>query len=161
MNAPVFIEPSLSSAHRAAVEEANCWRGRCVNLFARGERIVSEALIAFHGHAKLPMLTSQRLDRLSKALDDKPRTAKALAAFGDLADVRNVIVHGESRVFIDVNGKWLLHLTWFDRTGNVQRVIDQAEGEKLVRQVHQCVQRLGSLLAPSSQTPGRAGTPCA
>jgi len=160
MNMVASIE-SLKSAHRAAVERANCWRGRCVNLFARGERVISQALLASPQGAKLPMLNSQRLDRLSKASVDKPRLSKALAEFGELADVRNIIVHGESRVYIDVNEQWLLRFECIGRTGASQRSIDQAEGEKLVRQIHKSVQRLEGLLSPNLRTPDRASSSCA
>jgi hypothetical protein len=157
MNAPVSFEHTLTTAHREAIEHVNCWRGRCVNQFARGERLISEALLTAIPGAKLPMLLGQRVDKLAKLVEAKPKSAKAVEAFRGLGSLRNAIVHGDGSVFIDGQGRWLLQLTFVAGNALVQETVNKVDADRLLRKIQQCVQRLGTQLKANSQTPGPTG----
>ena len=159
MNAPVSFEHTLTTAHRDAIEHANCWRGRCVNQFARGERLISEALLTAVPGAKLPMLLGQRVDKLAKLVEAKPKSANAIETFRGLGSIRNAIVHGDGSVFIDGQGRWLLQLTFVAGNALVQETVNELEADRLLREIQQCVQRLGTQLKANSRTPDRAGRP--
>lgn len=159
MNAPVSIEPTLCPIHRVAIEQANCWRGRCVNHFARGELILGEALLASPNPRLLPMLLSQRLSRLEGMIKSDAKKITALEGFKLEIDDRNAIVHGAGKVTVDEEGRWCLALHVLDRSGRNQLHISQAESEERARRLKSAVDRLRSALELNSRTPGPSGTP--
>lgn len=138
----------LHEAHRRAIDDANRWRGKCVNHFARGELLIGKALAARDDSKPLPMLLSQRISRLSAMLGDQPKATVALDQFQQLSSHRNAVVHGSGKVFVDVEGKWLLTLELLDRSGasRLQLVKDEAEAHaKLLKAT---VDRLSAALRP-------------
>ena len=147
MNAPVNIQLSLIDAHRQAIESANCWRGRTVNLFARGELIIAQALLAEKDGKALPMLLSQRISRLSRSVAADMKKAAALNAFEQLSPDRNAIVHGSGSVYVDRDGKWLLTLHAVDRTGSVEQSVSQSDAEAKVRAFKSTIDRLAAAFA--------------
>ena len=146
MNALADIFLPLKEAHQEAVGLANCWRGRCVNLFAKGERIIGEALRKHDPDKPLPMLLSQRVAKLTALLSTDCKKTSALKAFAAEADQRNAIVHGDGKVFVDRYGQWLLTLHALDRSGSVSRQVAQAEGDQQLRNLKSVVDRLAALL---------------
>ncbi len=130
-----------------------------MNLFARGERVVTHALSATEKPVKLPQLLGQKLDKLAKNRTNCPVVLKAIEDFRDCIELRNIIVHNEGRVFADLKGGWILQFE--DWSGKILRRISNDEGEELRRVVQQAVDRLGSRLAVSSRTPDRVDTPSA
>jgi hypothetical protein len=159
MTAHVPIELSLAQAHSTAVEKANAWRGRCVNLFAQGEMIIAQALKAMEPDRKLPMLLSQKIDRLQKRTAGDENIESALDAFASLADLRNAVVHGDGQVFVGRAGEWLLELEGLDREGPISRRIRAVGSEKQCRQIKSAVDRLRSRL--NSRSSDRGDTPSA
>lgn len=115
MNAPADIPQLLQEAHRRAIDDANRWRGQCVNQFARGEMAIGKALLVAEPGKKLPMLLSQKIEALCKKCPAETKRQKALVEFHELADQRNALVHGDGKVFIDQRGRWLLSLRSLSR----------------------------------------------
>ena len=87
MGAPVPAE-TFESAHRDAVDRANSWRGRCINLFARGERAVAQALMTANKPGKVPQLLGQKLERLANDSSDRPEVLKAIDGFRPYMEIR-------------------------------------------------------------------------
>jgi hypothetical protein len=105
------------------------------------------------------MLLGQRIDKLAKVVKAKPKDAKAIKEFRELGSRRNAIVHGDGSVFIDGQGRWLLQLAFVAGNNLVQETVNEAEADRLLREIQQCVQRLGTRLKANSRTPGPTGTP--
>ena len=142
MNAPAVIVPPLSEWHRIAIHDANAWRGRCINLFARAERVVTNSLPGA-SKPKAPLL-GQKLDMLAKAMSDRAEVLASINAFKELTELRNAIVHREGRVFSDAKGGWLLQ---FEATpGNDCLRVSDLEAEELRRQIQRAVDKLASNL---------------
>ena len=144
MNAPTEIPTLLRDAHRRAIEQANCWRGRCVNHFARGEMVIGIALLEHASAKPLPMLLSQRIARLIVLVKDQPKKMAALEQFQRQANDRNSIVHGAGKVFVDAEGRWLLSLELLDRSGPGRHQIMQDEAEVRARLLKSSVDRLAA-----------------
>jgi hypothetical protein len=145
---------------RQATEAANAWRGRCVNLFARGELAISAALLETDPAAKVPRLLGQRLQLLRDA-------KKGLAAithlenFAALLGERTALTHGSCKPWAG-SGGWMLTLEWYSGIQRERRMFTERETEEFHRQLRTAVHRMESALRkPSSQTPGRSGTPSA
>ena len=130
-----------------------------MNLFARGERVVTHALAVAERPGELPQLLGQKLDKLSKERLDCPAVLKAIDGFREFIELRNVIVHNEGRVFADLKGGWILQFE--DWSGKILRRVSDDEGEVLRRDVQQAVDRLASRLAINSRSSGPADTPSA
>ena len=92
------------------------------------------------------MLLGQRVDKLGKVFASDPKIAKAIEEFRALVSRRNSIVHGDGTVFIDAQGRWLVRLTYIAGNTAFQETILEEEADKLLREIQQCVQRLGSRL---------------
>lgn len=144
MNAPADISGLLKETHRRAIDDANRWRGLCVNLFARGELVIGEALLAKLASKPLPLLLSQRISRLSGLVEKQPKQASALKDFERHIDDRNVIVHGSGKVYVDGQGQWLLTLRALNRSGSIQKHVAQADAEQRVRDLKATVDRLAT-----------------
>ena len=143
MNAPAPIK-TLDDAHRRAIEDANRWRGHCVNLFARGEMIVSEALLARLESKSLPLVFSQRVGRLAALIEGDQKQSAAVKDFQLQTSDRNVIVHGVGKVYVDGQGRWMLTLHALDRSGSTQHHVLQAWAEQRARDLTSAVQRLSA-----------------
>jgi hypothetical protein len=130
-----------------------------VNMFARGEILITQALMATAKPKKLPQLLGQKIDRLARECSDRPDVLRAIDRFGEFAELRNVLVHMEARVFADANGGWIIQFE--DWSGQIFRRISNVEGEILRRSIQREVDRLGSRLIANSRTPDQAGTPSA
>ena len=160
MNAPANLELNFQNFHCAAAKEANEWRGRCIALFARGERAVSEHFLR-DATRKLPMLLSQRLDQIAKDFEGHGRVSSAICGFRELLDLRNAVAHGDARYYVDPKGRRLIHFEYFSRRGIEQHTILQEHSEDLHRRIHQAVQRLAARLKANSRSSDPAGTPSA
>jgi hypothetical protein len=144
MNAPANITVCLHESHRDAVERANAWRGRCVNLFARGEAVIGHALVASTAGRPLPMLLSQRISRLRKSAAVGANQELALDEFSALASERNAIVHGTGKVFVERSGRWFLVLETLGRTGPSETTFSQSRAEERGLALKQTVDRLSA-----------------
>ena len=105
MGAHFHVELTLQAAHRIAVDEASAWRGRCINLFARAERVVAVAISANKKSAKT-QLFGKRLGLLADAMADDPSILAVIESLQSLVETRNTIVHCEGHVFVDLKGHW-------------------------------------------------------
>jgi hypothetical protein len=128
MNAPSKITV-LSDAVVRATEQANCWRCWMVNQFARGERLIVEALLRADEKAKIPTVLKQRIDRLRPMVDDECKAA--LDQFLELADGRNALAHGDGLITVDRKGQWMLRLTHYDRDGRTLVALFEPEANEM------------------------------
>lgn len=110
--------PLPDSAHSAAIDDVNRWRGHCIECFARIDEAAAKALEAMasdkpDANIKTPHLFGQRIAALRMALEGKPVAAKAgpilkaLDQLRPILDQRNTIVHATGSVWIDAKGRWL------------------------------------------------------
>lgn len=120
MNAIGSFEAALPRApFEAAREAAAAWRGRCLDLFARGEAAVTETLLLLAADdelgasIKLPHLVGQRYDSLSNAIgaegafaDKGKSAASALERFRQHDALRALMAHGTFTVTLDHRGRW-------------------------------------------------------
>jgi hypothetical protein len=160
MNVPASVERTLIAAHRAAIDEANEWRGRCVNLYGRAETKIAEALIAIEPDKKPPMLFSKKVERL-QAIGGSAKLLGALQRLAALLGDRAALTHGAGKVWIDDKGKWLFTLEWAAGKTMSRRVFTRDEAAAFHDQVRAVTQLLESALKTSSRSSGPAGTPSA
>ncbi|HET9335731.1 MAG TPA: hypothetical protein VFO12_04905 [Sphingomicrobium sp.] len=144
MNAPGPIN-SLDEAHRRATADGNQWRGRLINLYARAEGRISDALHRVEPDRTLPLLLSQKISRLKKLSTD-PLLIEELAKLEGRLGERNSLVHGEGKIWIDPNGEWLLQLSQRRRAGDVQHMLQSDTVKSCHAELHKLVQRLASKL---------------
>ena len=161
MNAHVSIDQPELVSHRTATARANAWRGRCLNYFCRAERLISDELERASETEKLPLLLSQRLNRLTKGCDTSSARSHAIAAFEKLLNLRNAVAHGDGSIFIDAKGQWLLLLEYRSRTGLIERTIRETNAKALHIEIHKVVQRLEAHLKPNPRSSDPGGTPSA
>jgi hypothetical protein len=158
MGAHFHIELTLQAAHRIAVDDASAWRGRCINLFARAERVVAVAISTNKKSAKT-QLFGKRLGLLADAMAGDPSILAMIESLQSLVETRNTIVHCEGHVFVDLKGHWILEFE--DGSGEAQLRISKSEAEILRRRIQQSVDRLKSKLEPNSRSLDPVGTPSA
>lgn len=149
MDAPISAQAVISVALRDAIDAANGWRGRCVNLFARAERALGEALLSFEPGKKPPMLASQKADRLQK-LHAPDSAASILDEFARLLVDRAPLAHGVGKVWIDDTKSWLLRLDWLSGTDWRQRAFTADEAKAFHAQLRAVVQQLERVLKVSA-----------
>ena len=115
------ISRALADAHRDAVDEANRWRGYCVDKYTRSEARMRLAIEAMLVHAdgaglKRPSMFGQHVAELSKAVavdgpfaksGSKVRDALVKCATGFA--MRNIVTHAVGTVWIDRQERWLWH----------------------------------------------------
>ena len=139
------IESGLGIALSMATEEANGWRGRCVNLFARAEFAVGGALLERQPAARMPMLVGQKVQRLSDDLNS-PEIRKRLDEFAALLADRTALTHGRGKPWVDKSGSWLLTLEWVSNKGLERRVFTAKEAMAFHQQLRTAVQRVEAAL---------------
>lgn len=104
------------SDKRDCTNEINAWRGECLNVFARGESAVGEALQASEP-TKLPHLAGQRLAMLQAKIKDYSATKKQEQALGTaitewihVEERRPYLAHGVTTQFIDTRDRWAVFI---------------------------------------------------
>ena len=108
---------ALLKPHDLAADEINGWRGRCLDLFARGERTIDLALeTALTGAPGLAMkhLAGHRLADLAKLVsEEKTATEKQKQSLQSSLDSwlasntkRAFLAHGVTTVLLDRHGDW-------------------------------------------------------
>jgi hypothetical protein len=110
MSIELPIVSTIEAAHCNAIDEVNRWRGHCIELFARIEKTLIEALEK-NGAAATPALLP-RIAAVSALPGVKPKLNAKLEKLRGLAEDRNLIVHSTSTVWIDGNGGWLWAFTF-------------------------------------------------
>ena len=121
MTARPAASPLLDDPRRAANDDLNRWRGRCVHLFAQIEEALGETInlliaVGQDPAIKRQALFGQRFDTVCAAFADGRPYAKAgkqvLTALEHLApqiDLRNIVVHATGNVLLDCRGNWTWH----------------------------------------------------
>ena len=137
--------PSLSDAHKSAMQAANCWRGHCIDWYARIDEALIDTLRAIaashpEANAQQPALFGQRVEAVRCALsgDLLPRQGgaalKALDAIDEQLKSRNLIVHATGSILITRYGDWAWRYR-FTPNGKaatlVNAVLDMAEANAL------------------------------
>lgn len=147
-----------------ALNAANAWRGRCLDLFARSEAAVSETLLVMANRssngtvAKLPHLVGHRFEELATLIGptgvfaaEGNASAAALSAFRPHEGLRASLAHGVGKVVLDQQGNWLLVLrTLTFRSKQPERtvvVIEQNEADEIVKSLQSAGRKLVSELA--------------
>jgi hypothetical protein len=165
MNAiPEVIEPSLpAEPFKRASAEVNQWRGRCLQIFAGVEHLVTECLLLLAEvpdkgkDVRLRHLVGQRFEDLSLALAvDGPfategeKILKALTAFRDMDDLRAMLCHAAAEVTLNEQGDWTAifrHVAIRSKKRCAeQRVIGQSQAEMVQRELRSNADRLRSYL---------------
>ena len=139
------IKSELRTALFAATERANQWRGRCVNLFARAEATVGAKLAAKEPGKKLPMLVSQKVQRLGNSLESEADKEK-LGDFALLLADRTALTHGSGKVWLSEGGTWLLTLDWSTAKGPERRTFSNKEADAFHDRLRDLVCNLEKML---------------
>ena len=103
-------------SHDAARTEIEAWRGRCLNVFSRAEKSVTESLVkAREADAKIRLepLAGQRLAALKNLVAEQPATESqnramtaALLLWQQHDEKRPFFSHGITTELIDRTGQW-------------------------------------------------------
>nr|WP_166177670.1 hypothetical protein [Altererythrobacter segetis] len=106
--------------HDLASAEIDGWRGRCLDIFARGERAVSlalEAARAKDGTLKIKHLAGQRMSDLAEIVSAEKATLKqtraiqtALESWAQVEGRRAYFAHGVVTVLLNEQGIWHVQL---------------------------------------------------
>lgn len=99
-----------------AAGEIEGWRGRCLNIFSRGEHAVAAALQVARAQdpkVRIQHLAGQRLTELQRVSElgagterQKAGLASALASWKECDERRPCLSHGMTTVLLDRNGEW-------------------------------------------------------
>ncbi len=115
------VPPTLDDVHRAAVDDANRWRGYCIDKYTRAEARMREAIEVMLVHPdgaglKRPSMFGQHVAVLAGAVASDGPFAKsgskvraALVKCENGFASRNIVTHAVSNVWIDRHGRWLWH----------------------------------------------------
>lgn len=113
-------EPANLRPHDLARVEIETWRGRCLNVFARMEKSVTETLVRLQdGDPKLALepLAGQRLKTLEGIMSAFPATPaqqqarrNALSSWRELDVMRPFLSHGILTELVGRTGEWHLQL---------------------------------------------------
>ena len=144
MNAPIVIA-TIEEAHRKAIEEANQWRGRMINLYARAENQIGRAL-ASKANGRLPMLFSQKISQLKKLIVGDAKLRGIVEQLEVRLGERNSLVHGVGSVWVAPNGRWLLELSHHGRKGVERFAVQGDDAEAQRDDLAKIAQRLESKL---------------
>ncbi|MGI4732545.1 MAG: hypothetical protein ACRYFW_12480 [Janthinobacterium lividum] len=160
MNAPFVPDLTAIFDWTAAADLADVWRGRCLELFGRAERAISETLIHLNtgkpiSTATFPRMLGQKvaeLERLLAASDAVPaaKALTALRAFREQDPLRSYLCHGTIGIMLDEEGEWhvLLRMLVFKTGVTVrdERLLSRTETESCHDALRLAVQRLVSHL---------------
>ncbi|MEO6040698.1 MAG: hypothetical protein ABIP41_02245 [Croceibacterium sp.] len=123
-----MTEAAVLTPHIQAAAEIAAWRGRCIDVFAKGERAVGQVLElanAKDGSIKIRHLAGQRMADVEEIVDKMTATASqqqaARDAIGNWKDAENkraFIAHGISTPLLDRNGYWYVHLDFVAYRGS-------------------------------------------
>lgn len=102
--------------HDAARAEIEAWRGRCLNVFSRAEKAVTDSLLKARetdNTTRLEPLAGQRLNALEKLVSEQRSTesqknalVSALSSWRKHDEKRPYFSHGIMTELIDRTGQW-------------------------------------------------------
>lgn len=139
--------------------QANGWRGRFIEEYACGERVVSNALLrlaAVPGRGAeilLPHPVGQRFCALAKAVgpggpfaQEGKGVAAALAEWTEFAPLRTMLCHGSAAISVDHKGRWYAHFSMIDmrpdRVVEERLTVDEKDAADRLKALHIVRQRL-------------------
>ena len=137
------MKPEALSPHTIARAEIDCWRGRCIDIFAKAERAVASALETARStgmSARLQHLAGQRLDDLQTLVAGDDATEKqkkslrvAIEAWCSIEGRRSVLAPGVATELLDRLGVWSVRFDLTTYKGNIGTpehvVMTKAEAE--------------------------------
>ena len=146
--------------HGEIAQSVDCWRGQCLNYFARTEAAVSRSLDAAQKSGKIRNirhLAGQRLADLITLSDEISSTDKQRSAFSNaLESWRNIelsrqyLAHGVATVAVDNKGGWIAIFdlkTYRSNLGKDERwTVKQYEAEKFTQQLDAAFKTLSGQL---------------
>jgi hypothetical protein len=160
MTAHLSIDAVPDDLHRQATDDVHRWRGRCVDCFARIEQGVDGAVAAMAASGReasvrrAPMF-GLRIEMMRSALSTASfaqhgqKALKALEHIEPHLRLRNPMVHGVGRVWIDARGNWLWTYEYLPsgKNSQVERgMIEQVTGERLESELSRQARSLNDLL---------------
>ena len=107
--------------------------------------MVGVALRARQPTAKLPMLISQKVRRLSENLAD-PEVRASLEEFTEFLSDRTALAHGKGKIWIDGADGWLLTLEWVSGKGPERRIFTAKEAMDFRKRLLTAVRRVEAAL---------------
>ncbi|MCK0099022.1 hypothetical protein MWU38_06490 [Qipengyuania sp. S6317L1] len=151
------------SAHQIARAEIDSWRGRCMDIYARSERAVSEVLQTAQEcgqSVKLSAMAGPRLaevqglaERLTQTGKQRQAASNAIIRWRGIEPKRAYLAHGELTTLLDREDRWhaRLDLTRFKANRPIEEVWVMAHNEveafeeELQESFAQLKQQLGML----------------
>lgn len=153
-------EPATPRPHDLAKAEIDAWRGRCMNIFARGEKAVTDSLLTASGGTAVPRLdplAGQRLNSLEKLVEaheaTKPQKGAlldAIAAWRLHDEKRPLLSHGVATELMDRHGVWHVQLDFIAVQKGVgvpnRATFGKGEAETFEKSLHAAFTRLSQQL---------------
>jgi hypothetical protein len=144
------ISLSTQEAQRAAIDDVNRWRGHCIELFARADDVIRIAL-AQREDARIPGSLAGRLEVLKKG--SPPKLVETLDELKEMVDLRNILAHAVSKVWISDKHAWLwayrFKPTGSGKSEQLGHWCD-ADARKFEQKLRKVVQRLSGYLSRES-----------
>ena len=103
MTVELPISSAIQDARREAIDDSNRWRGHCIELFARADGMIAAAL---SGEGLTSASLAGRVDALKKQASSEKLT-QTLDALREMIEVRNLLAHAVSKVWIEDHRGWL------------------------------------------------------
>lgn len=146
--------------HDLAKAEIEAWRGRCLNVFARGEKAVTDSLICASTSScapRLEPLAGHRLNSLAKlvAAHDatKPERELLCAAIAEWRrhdEKRPLFSHGVATELLDRHGLWHAQIDFLavhkGAATPVRATFTKPEAEQFETNLHQAFTKLAGQL---------------
>jgi hypothetical protein len=152
---PVGLKP-----HDLAKAEIDAWRGRCINIFSRGEKAVTDCLTAASEGkppVRLEPLAGQRLNSLERLVGEHEATKaqkdaliSAIATWRLHDEKRPTFSHGVATELLDRHGVWHVQFDFVAVTkaaGLAYRVTySKSEAEIFEKSLHDAFTKLAGQL---------------
>ena len=144
------------SPHAVARTQINEWRGRCLDLFAKGENAIADLLVgaaAANFEVKLHHLAGQRTKELAKLLDVNGPSKKQIEAgqraierWQKIETKRAPLAHGTLTATMDESGDWYAIFDMVDyRTNSITPIrltISCKEADEMTNELKTALARL-------------------
>lgn len=153
-------DPSYPKLHDLAKAEIDAWRGRCLNIFARGEKAVTDCItgaLVTSPEFRLEPLAGQRLNTLEKLAEkhsgteaQKVALSKAIIEWRRNDEKRPFFSHGVATELLDRKGLWHLRLDFIaiqkGKSEPRRLTLSKVEAEELEKSLHAAFKTLSGQL---------------
>lgn len=154
------LDPAGLKPHDLAKAEIDAWRGRCLNVFSRGERAVTDSLLLAHQKSpnlRLEPLAGQRLNTLEKLASEHCATEAlrtaiqaAIRGWRLYDEERPFFSHGVAIELVDRLSRWHVQVDYIAVQKGVgeprRRTWSKAEAEGFEKGLHQAFSALSGQL---------------